>query len=156
MPRRAKVVRREVMPDAKYQSKTVAMFINKLMLNGKKSTAERIMYDAFDRISDQARRNPLDTFESAIRNVTPLMEVKPRRVGGATYQVPVEIRGDRRMALAIRWLLRSARARGGHSMAERLSGELMDAANGQGATIKRREDTHRMADANKAFVHYRW
>jgi small subunit ribosomal protein S7 len=156
MPRRAKVVQREVMPDAKYQSRTVAMFINKLMLNGKKSTAERIMYDAFDRISDQARRNPIDTFEAAIRNVTPVVEVKPRRVGGATYQVPVDIRGDRRMALAIRWLLRSARARGGHSMAERLSSELMDAANGQGATIKRREDTHRMAEANKAFVHYRW
>lgn len=156
MPRRARVVKREVAPDAKYQSKTVSMFINKLMLAGKKSTAERIMYDAFDRISDQARRNPLDTFEQAIRNATPLVEVKPRRVGGATYQVPVDIRGDRRMALAIRWLLRSARSRGGRSMAERLAAELLDAANGQGATIKRREDTHRMAEANRAFVHYRW
>ena len=156
MPRRAKIAKRDVAPDAKFQSKTVSMFINKLMLNGKKSTAERIMYDAFGRIEDSARRNPLDTFEQAIRNATPIVEVKPRRVGGATYQVPVDIRGERRMALAIRWLLRSARARGGRSMAERLSAELLDAANNQGATIKRREDTHRMADANKAFVHYRW
>jgi small subunit ribosomal protein S7 len=156
MPRRAKIAKRDVAPDAKFQSKTVSMFINKLMLNGKKSTAERIMYDAFGRIEEQSRRSPLDMFEQAIRNATPLVEVKPRRVGGATYQVPVDIRGERRMALAIRWLLRSARARGGHSMAERLAGELMDAANGQGATIKRREDTHRMAEANRAFVHYRW
>jgi small subunit ribosomal protein S7 len=150
------VVKREVMPDPRFQSKTVSMFINKLMLSGKKSTAERIMYDAFDRIGEQTRRNPLDTFELAVRNATPQVEVKPRRVGGATYQVPVDIRADRRMALAIRWLLRSARARTGRSMAERLSAELMDAANNQGATIKRREDTHRMADANRAFVHYRW
>ena len=156
MPRRAKVVKREVVPDARYQNRTVSMFVNKLMQRGKKSTAERIMYDALDRISDQARRNPLDTFEQAIRNATPLVEVKPRRVGGATYQVPVDIRGERRMALAIRWLLRSARARSGRSMAERLAAELLDAANGQGATIKRREDTHRMAEANRAFVHYRW
>jgi small subunit ribosomal protein S7 len=156
MPRRAKIVKREVVPDPRYQSKTVSMFINKVMERGKKSTAERIMYDAFDRISEQSRRNPLDTFEQAIRNATPMVEVKPRRVGGATYQVPVDIRADRRMALAIRWLLRSARSRGGRSMAERLSAELLDAANGQGATIKRREDTHRMAEANRAFVHYRW
>ena len=156
MPRRARVVKREVMPDPRYQSKTVSMFINKLMLDGKKSVAERIMYDAFNRIEESTRRNPLDTFEQAVRNATPLVEVKPRRVGGATYQVPVDIRGDRRMALAIRWLLRSARARTGRSMAERLSAELLDAANNQGATIKRREDTHRMAEANRAFVHYRW
>ncbi|HLZ69185.1 MAG TPA: 30S ribosomal protein S7 [Dehalococcoidia bacterium] len=156
MPRRARVVRREIIPDPRYQSKTVSMFINKLMLDGKKSTAERIMYDAFGRIEESTRRNPLDTFEQAVRNATPLVEVKPRRVGGATYQVPVDIRGDRRMALAIRWLLRSARARTGHSMAERLSAELLDASNNQGATIKRREDTHRMAEANRAFVHYRW
>ncbi len=156
MPRRARVVKREVMPDPRYQSKTVSMFINKLMLDGKKSTAERIMYDAFGRIEETTRRNPLDTFEQAIRNATPMVEVKPRRVGGATYQVPVDIRGDRRMALAIRWLLRSARARTGRSMAEKLSAELLDAANNQGATIKRREDTHRMAEANRAFVHYRW
>jgi len=156
MPRRAKVVKRDVPADPRYQSKTVSMFVNKLMQRGKKSTAERIMYDALDRIGEQARRPPIDTFEQAIRNATPLVEVKPRRVGGATYQVPVDIRGDRRMALAIRWLLRSARARSGHSMAERLSAELLDASNNQGATIKRREDTHRMAEANRAFVHYRW
>jgi len=156
MPRRAKVVKREIMPDARYQSKMVSMFVNKLMQRGKKSTAERIMYDAFDRIGEQARRNPLDTFELALRNATPLVEVKPRRVGGATYQVPVDIRAERRIALAIRWLLRSARARGGRSMAERLAAELLDAANNTGATIKRREDTHRMAEANRAFVHYRW
>lgn len=156
MPRRAKVVKREVVPDGRYHSKTVAMFTNKLMQRGKKSTAERIMYDALDRVGEQAHRNPLDVFEQAIRNATPLVEVKPRRVGGATYQVPVDIRPDRRIALAIRWLLRSARTRTGRSMGERLAGELSDAANGQGATIKRREDTHRMAEANRAFVHYRW
>ena len=156
MPRRARVVKRDVPPDAKYNSKTLSMFINKIMQNGKKSTAERIMYGAMETISTQTRRNALEVFEQAMRNVTPLLEVKPRRVGGATYQVPVDIRADRRQALAMRWLLRSARSRGGRSMAERLAAELMDAANGQGATIKRREDTHRMAEANRAFVHYRW
>jgi small subunit ribosomal protein S7 len=132
------------------------MFINKVMQRGKKSTAERIMYGAMDVIERETRRSALDTVEQAIRNATPLLEVKPRRVGGATYQVPVDIRAERRLALAMRWLLRSARTRGGRSMAERLSGEFIDAANGQGATIKRREDTHRMAEANRAFVHYRW
>lgn len=156
MPRRSRPAKREVLPDARYQNRTVAMFINKIMERGKKSTAERIMYDALERLGQQTNRNPVDTFEQAVRNATPTMEVKPRRVGGATYQVPVEIRADRRMALAIRWLLRSARARGGRSMAERLSAELLDAASNQGATIKRREDTHRMAEANRAFVHYRW
>ena len=156
MPRRARVVKREIPADAKYNSKTLSMFINKIMQNGKKSTAERIMYGAMETIATTTRRNALDVFEQAMRNVTPLLEVKPRRVGGATYQVPVDIRADRRQALAMRWLLRSARSRGGRSMAERLAAELMDAANGQGATIKRREDTHRMAEANRAFVHYRW
>ncbi|MFN8558541.1 MAG: 30S ribosomal protein S7 [Dehalococcoidia bacterium] len=156
MPRRSRPERREVVPDARYNNRTVAMFANKVMQRGKKSTAERVVYDALDRIEQQTNRNPLDTFEQAIRNATPAIEVKPRRVGGATYQVPVDIRAERRMALAIRWLLRSARARGGRSMAERLAAELMDAASGQGATIKRREDTHRMAEANRAFVHYRW
>jgi small subunit ribosomal protein S7 len=156
MPRRARPVRREVAPDAKYNSKTVAMFINKIMQRGKKSLAERIMYEALNRIEQQTHRNPLDTFEQAVRNAMPSIEVKPRRVGGATYQVPVDIRPERRVALAMRWLLRSARARSGKSMAEKLAAELMDAAAGQGATIKRREDTHRMAEANRAFVHYRW
>jgi small subunit ribosomal protein S7 len=156
MPRRNKPEKREVVPDAKYNSRTVSMFINKIMQRGKKSTAERIMYGAMNVIEEQTRRNALDTLEQAMRNATPLLEVKPRRVGGATYQVPVDIRAERRVALAMRWLLRSARSRGGRSMAERLSSELIDAANGQGATIKRREDTHRMAEANRAFVHYRW
>ncbi len=156
MPRRARPVRREVAPDARYNSKTVAMFINKIMQRGKKSLAERIMYDALSRIEQQTHRNPLDMFEQAVRNAMPSIEVKPRRVGGATYQVPVDIRPERRLALAMRWLIRSARARSGRSMAEKLAAELMDAAAGQGATIKRREDTHRMAEANRAFVHYRW
>jgi small subunit ribosomal protein S7 len=156
MPRRAKIVKREILPDGRYSNRTVTMFVNKLMERGKKSTAERIMYDALNRVETQTRKSPIDTFEMALRNSTPTIEVKPRRVGGATYQVPVDIRAERRMALAIRWLLRSARARGGRSMAERLAAELMDAASGQGATIKRKEDTHRMAEANRAFVHYRW
>jgi small subunit ribosomal protein S7 len=156
MPRRNRPEKREVVPDAKYASKTVSMFINKVMISGKKSTAERIMYDAMLLIEQRTGRSPMDTFEQALRNATPAVEVKPRRVGGATYQVPVDIRAERRMALAIRWLLRSARTRGGRSMAEKLAGELMDAATNQGATIKRREDTHRMAEANRAFIHYRW
>jgi small subunit ribosomal protein S7 len=156
MPRRAKIVKREILPDGRYGSRTVTMFVNKLMERGKKSTAERIMYNALDRVEAQTRKSPIDTFEMALRNATPTIEVKPRRVGGATYQVPVDIRAERRMALAIRWLLRSARARGGRSMAERLAAELMDASTGQGATIKRKDDTHRMAEANRAFVHYRW
>jgi small subunit ribosomal protein S7 len=156
MPRRAKIAKREILPDGRYSNRTVTMFVNKLMERGKKSTAERIMYDALNRVETQTRKNAMDTFEMAIRNATPTIEVKPRRVGGATYQVPVDIRAERRMALAIRWLLRSARSRGGKSMADRLASELMDAATGQGATIKRKEDTHRMAEANRAFVHYRW
>jgi len=156
MPRRNRPEKREMVPDAKYASRTVSMFINKIMMDGKKSTAERIMYDALRLIEERTTRAPMDTFEQALRNATPAVEVKPRRVGGATYQVPVDIRPERRMALAIRWLLRSARTRGGRSMAEKLAGELMDAATNQGATIKRREDTHRMAEANRAFIHYRW
>ena len=156
MPRRARVVKREILPDMKYGSRTITMFVNKVMERGKKSTAERIMYGAMERIEQTTRRNPMDTFEQALRNATPTIEVKPRRVGGATYQVPVDIRAERRMALAIRWLLRSARSRGGRSMAERLAAELIDAAQGQGATIKKKDDTHRMAEANRAFVHYRW
>jgi len=156
MPRRAKVIRREAPPDARYHSRTLAAFIHKVMRSGKKSLAERIVYRALDQIEGQARRNPLDIFDQALRNATPVVEVKPRRVGGATYQVPVDIRSERRSSLAMRWLLNSARARRGHSFPERLAAELLDAANGQGATIKRKEDTHRMAEANRAFVHYRW
>jgi len=156
MPRRARVIRRETSPDAKYHSKPLAMFVNKLMKSGKKSLAERIMYQALDLVEAQTKRSPVDVFEQALRNATPVVEVKPRRVGGATYQVPVDIRAERRTSLAMRWLLNSARARRGRSMAERLAAELVDAANGQGSTIKRKEDTHRMAEANRAFVHYRW
>ncbi len=156
MPRRRAATRRDVPPDARYGSRSLGKFINKLMTCGKKSTAERVVYGALDRIEADGRRGALDTFEQALRNATPILEVKPRRVGGATYQVPVEIRAERRTALAMRWLLSSARSRSGRSMAEKLAAELLDAANGQGATIRRREETHRMAEANRAFVHYRW
>jgi small subunit ribosomal protein S7 len=144
------------MPDAKYGNRLVSMMINKILVRGKKSTAERIVYGAIDRMVQQERRDPVEMFELAVRNATPMVEVKPRRVGGATYQVPVDIRAERRTALALRWLVASARARKGRSMAERLAAELLDATNGQGATVKKKEDTHRMAEANRAFVHYRW
>jgi len=156
MPRRGKVIRRRVSPDARHNSVWLQMFINKLMRDGKKSTAERVMYGTLDIIEQRARRNPVEVFEQAIRNAKPILEVRPRRVGGATYQIPLEVRPERQMALAIRWLLTAARARTGRPMAERLAAELMDAASGQGVTIKRRDDTHRMAEANKAFAHYRW
>lgn len=156
MPRRARVTRRPVIPDARYHSQTVARIINKVMRDGKKSTAERIVYRALDVVQEQARANPVDVLDQAIRNVTPMLEVKPRRVGGATYQVPIEIRGERRNSLAIRWLVNAARTRGGRSMEERLAAEVMDASRGQGAALRRREETHRMAEANRAFVHYRW
>jgi small subunit ribosomal protein S7 len=145
-----------VLPDPRFQSRLVTSFTNKLMYSGKKSTAERIVNDALDRVEQATGRAPIDVFEQAVRNSTPQIEVKPRRVGGATYQVPVDIRSERRQALAIRWLLAGARNRNGRSMAERLAAELMDAANNTGAAIRRKEDTHRMAEANRAFVHYRW
>jgi small subunit ribosomal protein S7 len=156
MPRRARVVKRDIAPDGRYGSKIIARFINNLMLDGKKSIAERIVYDALERAENQLRRPPVDIFEQALRNSTPVLEVKPRRVGGATYQVPVEIKGDRRVSLAMRWLISSARNRTGKTMGDKLAGELLDAFHGQGATVKKRDDTHRMADANKAFAHYRW
>lgn len=156
MPRRKRVVKRPDIPDAKYRSKNVARFTSKLMLDGKRSLAERIIYDAFDIIEAKQKRPPLEVFEQALKNAMPTIEVKPRRVGGSTYQVPVDIRGERRSALAMRWLIKSARARTGHSMSEKLANELMDAAAGQGATIKKREETHKMAESNKAFAHYRW
>ena len=156
MPRRARVVRREAPPDPRYGNRTLQRFINKVMYDGKKSKAEKIVYGAFDILEGQLHRNPLDIFELAMRNATPVLEVKPRRVGGATYQVPVEIKGDRRTSLAMRWLIASARARGGRSMAEKLAAELRDASQGQGATVKKKDDVHRMAEANKAFAHYRW
>ncbi len=134
----------------------VTSLINKVMKNGKKSVAERIVYTAFDQVEERAGRRSIDIFEQAVRNITPIIEVKPRRVGGATYQVPVDIRTERRQALALRWLIDAARARGGHSMPEKLAGELLDAADNGGAAVRRKEDTHRMAEANRAFVHYRW
>ena len=156
MPRRNRAPRREIAPDIKYNSILVQQFINKLMEKGKKSTAQRVFYDALDIIEARAKRPGLEVFEQAVKNATPILEVKPRRVGGATYQVPVEVRPERKRSLAIRWLLGSARSRGGKSMAEKLAAELMDASNNTGATIKRREDTHKMAEANRAFAHYRW
>jgi small subunit ribosomal protein S7 len=156
MARRNRPERRPVPPDARFNNVQVQMMINKLMSRGKKSTAERVVYGAFDRIESHMGRDPVDVFSQAVRQATPVLEVKPRRVGGATYQVPVEIRPDRRLALAMRWLLNSSRARHGKSMSEKLAAELMDAANGTGQSIKRRDDTHRMAEANRAFVHYRW
>jgi len=150
------VVKRDVPPDARYGSKTITRFINKLMIDGKKSIAESIVYVALERAENQLRRPAVDVFDQAMRNSTPVLEVKPRRVGGATYQVPVEIRGDRRISLAMRWLIASARSRSGKTMADKLASELLDAFHGQGATVKKRDDTHRMAEANKAFAHYRW
>ncbi len=156
MPRRKRVVRRPDVPDARYKSRNVSRFINKLMLDGKRSLAERILYDAFETIESKQKRPPIEVFEQALRNAKPSLEVKPRRVGGSTYQVPVDVRNERGMALAMRWLIRSARARTGRSMAEKLANELMDASTGQGATIRKREETHRMAESNRAFAHYRW
>lgn len=156
MPRRKKVVRRIDIPDARYKSRNVTRFIGRIMWDGKRSTAERIVYDAFTAIEAKQKRPPLDVFEQALKNATPSIEVKPRRVGGSTYQVPVDVRKDRGLALAMRWLIKSARTRSGHTMSERLANELMDAAAGQGATIKKREETHKMAESNRAFAHYHW
>jgi len=156
MPRRSSPPRRVVEPDVKYNNTRVAMFINRMMHGGKKSTATRVLYDAFDLIEQRSKRDPIEVFEQALRNATPVLEVKPRRVGGSTYQVPVEVGPDRALSLAMRWLLAAARARGGRSMSEKLAAEFLDAAAGQGSAIKKKEDTHRMAEANRAFAHYRW
>ena len=156
MSRRNRPERREIVPDPRYGNVLVSNLINKLMWNGKKSTAERIVYGALETLENRAKKPALEALEQAMRNITPVIEVRPRRVGGATYQVPMEIREDRRQALALRWLLQSARKRPGKSMIDKLSGELMDAFNNQGNTVKNREDTHKMAEANRAFAHYRW
>ena len=156
MPRRYRPPRRVVEPDLRYDSELLAAFINKVMKRGKKSTARRLVYDAMDIIARRTNTDPLAVFEQAVRNASPLLEVKPRRVGGATYQVPVEVSGHRRLSLAMRWLLASARNRAGKTFSQKMADELMDAARNTGVTIKRREDTHRMAEANKAFAHYRW
>jgi small subunit ribosomal protein S7 len=156
MPRRNRPVRRTIAADPVYSSESVAKFVNIVMRDGKRAVAERVMYDALRRAGRQARKEPIEVFDQALRNATPLLEVKPRRVGGATYQVPIEIRPDRRLALARRWLVRFARQRAGRSMAERLAHELVDAANNTGSTVKRKEETHRMAESNKAFSHFRY
>jgi small subunit ribosomal protein S7 len=156
MPRRREISKRVILPDPKYNDRQVAKFINAIMLDGKKSVAEGIVYGAFDIIASRTNEDPQEVFRKAMENIRPLLEVKSRRVGGSTYQVPVEVRADRRNALATRWVLTYARGRGEKTMQERLAGELLDAANNRGASVKKKEDTHRMAEANKAFAHYRW
>ena len=154
--RRAGAARREVLPDPKYGSRLVAKFVNIMMIRGKKSTAETIMYDALASVEERSKQEALKMFKSAIENVKPAVEVKSRRVGGSTYQVPVEVRPDRRTSLAMRWVIGAARRRPERSMADKLAAELLDAANNRGTAVKKREDTHKMAEANKAFAHYRW
>lgn len=155
MPRRKVVTKREILPDPKYHNQQLAKFINRIMSNGKKSVAEHIVYGALERVKERSQ-DPIETFNKALEAIAPFVEVKSRRVGGATYQVPVEVRANRRTALAMRWLVESARKRSEKSMALRLAGELLDAADGRGGAVKRREDVHRMADANKAYSHYRF
>jgi small subunit ribosomal protein S7 len=156
MSRRHSAEKREVLPDAKYGDRVLTKFMNNLMHDGKKSVAESIVYGAMERVETKLRRAPIEVFHEALDNIKPSVEVRSRRVGGATYQVPVEVRPERREALAIRWLIKASRARNEHTMEERLAGELLDAANMRGTAVKKREDTHKMADANKAFSHYRW
>jgi small subunit ribosomal protein S7 len=156
MPRRREVPKRVILPDPKYHDRLLAKFVNAIMLDGKKSTAEAIVYGAFDLIAARSSDDPLEAFKKAIENVRPMLEVKSRRVGGSTYQVPVEVRSDRRNALALRWIITYSRKRGEKTMRERLAGEILDASNNRGTAVKKREDTHKMAEANKAFAHYRW
>jgi small subunit ribosomal protein S7 len=156
MSRRHSAEKREVLPDAKFGDRVLTKFMNNLMIDGKKSVAEKIVYNAFDRVEQRLKRAPVEVFHEALDNIKPAVEVRSRRVGGATYQVPVEVRPERREALAIRWLINAARSRNENTMEERLAGELVDAVNARGAAVKKREDTHKMADANKAFSHYRW
>jgi small subunit ribosomal protein S7 len=156
MPRRREVAKRVILPDPKYNDRLVAKFMNVIMYDGKKSTAEGIVYGALELVAKRTNEDPVEVFKKAMENVRPLVEVKSRRVGGSTYQVPIEVRSDRRNALAIRWIMIYSRARGEKTMAERLAGEFIDAASNRGAAVKKKEDTHRMAEANKAFAHYRW
>ncbi|MDD2554477.1 MAG: 30S ribosomal protein S7 [Desulfotomaculaceae bacterium] len=156
MPRRGSVPKREVLPDPVYRSKVLTKLINQVMLDGKKSLAETVVYGAMDIVKEKSGKNPLEVFEAAMKNIMPVLEVKARRVGGANYQVPIEVRHDRRQTLAIRWLAKYSRERAGRTMEEKLASEIMDAAAGTGASAKKREDTHKMAEANKAFAHYRW
>jgi small subunit ribosomal protein S7 len=156
MSRRHKAEKREIIPDPKFGDMVLTKFMNSIMKEGKKSAAERIVYGALDQMESKAKQNPIEMFHQALQNVMPALEVRSRRVGGATYQVPVEVRLDRRQALAIRWIIAAARGRNENTMVERLSGELLDAVNNRGTAVKKREDTHRMAEANRAFSHYRW
>ena len=156
MSRRHRAEKREVLPDPKFGDLVLSKFMNQIMIDGKKSTAERIVYGALDIVEERLKRDPIELFHDALDNVSPSVEVRSRRVGGATYQVPVEVRVERRQALAIRWMVAAARARNENTMRERLAGEFLDAANGRGNAVKNREDTHRMAEANRAFSHYRW
>ncbi|AAW40194.1 30S ribosomal protein S7 [Dehalococcoides mccartyi] len=156
MPRRARKFKRAVAPDSRYNSLMLSNFINKLMMHGQKATAQRIVYDAIDIMGKQENKEGLAVFEQGLKNATPFIEVKPRRVGGATYQVPIEVRPDRAQTMAMRWIIKAARKRTGKSMAERLAAEMLEASREQGAAVKKREETHKMAEANRAFVHYRW
>jgi small subunit ribosomal protein S7 len=156
MSRRHRAEKREILPDAKFHDLVLSKFMNNLMLDGKKSVAETIVYGALDRVEEKTKRSAVEVFHEALENIQPSVEVRSRRVGGATYQVPVEVRPERRQALAIRWLIKAARSRNENTMEERLSSELMDAVNSRGSAVKKREDTHKMAEANKAFSHYRW
>ena len=156
MPRKGHVVKPEVLPDPIYNSKLVTSLINHLMIDGKRGTATKILYAAFDRIKEQTGNDPVEVFQQAMDNVEPVLEVKARRIGGSNYQVPIEVRPERRVTLGLRWIVQYARLRGEHSMVERLAGEIIDASNNTGASIKKKEDTHRMAEANRAFAHYRW
>ncbi len=156
MSRRHAAEKREILPDAKFGDRVLSKFMNNLMIDGKKAVAEKIVYNAMDRVEEKIKRAPVEVFHEALDNIKPAVEVRSRRVGGATYQVPVEVRPERREALAIRWLIQAARNRNENTMEERLAGELLDAVNGRGAAVKKREDTHKMAEANKAFSHYRW
>ncbi|MDU6879116.1 30S ribosomal protein S7 [Clostridium tepidum] len=156
MPRKGHIAKRDVLPDPVYNSKVVTKLINSIMLDGKKGVAQKICYDAFEIVAEKSGKDAMEVFEAAMNNIMPLLEVKARRIGGATYQVPIEVRPERRQTLGIRWMLLAARKRGERSMKERLAGELLDASNNTGAAVKKREDTHKMAEANKAFAHYRY
>ncbi|SDC49027.1 30S ribosomal protein S7 [Shouchella lonarensis] len=156
MPRKGPVTRRDVLPDPIYNSKLVTRLINRMMVDGKRGTAQTILYQAFDLVKERSGKDPMEVFDQALKNIMPVLEVKARRVGGANYQVPIEVKSDRRTTLGLRWLVNYARLRGEKTMQERLAGEVLDAANNTGASVKKREDTHKMAEANKAFAHYRW
>ncbi len=156
MPRKGPVARRDVLPDPLYKSKLVTRLINRIMVDGKKGVAEQILYNAFELVQERSGKDPMEVFDQALKNIMPVLEVKARRVGGANYQVPIEVKPDRRTTLGLRWLVNYARLRGEKTMQERLANEILDAANNTGAAVKKREDTHKMAEANKAFAHYRW